>query len=54
VQEIETMWNESKGKVNYKCNTYTLVFVIKGYLFLNLERVAFLNLCGEKRTLERI
>jgi hypothetical protein len=37
VQEIETMWNEPKGQVNYKGNMYTVVFVIKGYLFNHLK-----------------
>jgi hypothetical protein len=36
VAEISTMWNEPKGKVNYKGEVYVVEFVIKGYLFTNL------------------
>ena len=32
-EEIETMWNEPRATVNIKRETYTVVFVIKGYLF---------------------
>ncbi len=36
VDEIRTMWNEPKGQVNYKGNSYIVEFVIDGYLFTNL------------------
>jgi hypothetical protein len=34
--EIATMWNEPKATINLKGETYTVVFVIKGYLFTSL------------------
>lgn len=36
VEEISSMWNEPKGKVNYKGNALTVEFIIRGYLFNNL------------------
>ena len=36
VYEIQTMWNQPKGTVNYKGNQYVIEFVIAGYLFNNL------------------
>ncbi|MEP6674321.1 MAG: peptidase M10 [Ferruginibacter sp.] len=34
--EIESMWNEPKGRVNYKGEWYTVVFRIRGFLFAAL------------------
>jgi hypothetical protein len=36
VDEIATMWNEPNAIVNFKDEVYTVVFVIKGYLFTHL------------------
>jgi hypothetical protein len=37
-EEIETMWNEPKGMVKIGSEAYTVVFVIKGYLFHQLSK----------------
>jgi hypothetical protein len=37
-EEIETMWNEPRGVVKIAGEAYTVVFVIKGYLFQHLRK----------------